>query len=71
MIRADLHKKGLGKLLLEKRLALADVLYPGCPVVVSTSQQAYAFFEKYGFETLRTEEDHWAKGLHLYEMRKR
>ncbi len=71
MVQASLHKQGLGKFLLEQRLALAETIYPGCPMVVATSQHTYAFFEKYGFETQRIVADHWAKGLHLYDMKKR
>lgn len=39
-------------------------------IEVHTSQLAYKFFARFGFETTYTEEDHWAPGLHLYKMKK-
>ncbi len=35
---------------------------------VRTSQLIYPFFEKFGFKTIYTEEDYWAKGFDLYDM---
>lgn len=35
---------------------------------VTTSQLAYKFFEKFGYKTKRIVENHWGKGLDLYEM---
>jgi len=37
-------------------------------LVVTTSQLAYQFFEKFGFKLLQTEKDHWGPGLDLYLM---
>lgn len=36
--------------------------------VVTTSQLAYRFFEKFGYSLSRTEKDYWGKGLDLYEI---
>lgn len=36
--------------------------------VVTTSQLAYKFFEKFGYRTVKIEKDYWGKGLDLYEM---
>ncbi|MFT7589761.1 MAG: ribosomal protein S18 acetylase RimI-like enzyme [Limisphaerales bacterium] len=36
--------------------------------IVTTSQRAYKFFEKFGFRTIEKEKNHWGKGLHLYLM---
>jgi len=36
--------------------------------VVTTSQLAYKFFEKFGYKLIKTEKDYWGLGLDLYEM---
>lgn len=36
--------------------------------VITTSQLAYRFFEKFGFRLLKTEKDFWGKGLDLYQL---
>lgn len=38
-------------------------------IVVRTSQFAYKFYQKVGFELEKTEKDFWAKGFDLYQMR--
>lgn len=37
-------------------------------LVVTTSQLAWKFFEKCGYQLIRTEKDYWGKGLDLYLM---
>ncbi len=37
-------------------------------LVVTTSQYAYGFFEKFGYKTIKIEKDYWGQGLDLYEM---
>ena len=37
-------------------------------LVVTTSQLAYKFFDKFGYVLVMTEKDHWEKGLDLYLM---
>jgi ribosomal protein S18 acetylase RimI-like enzyme len=37
-------------------------------LVVTTSQLAYKFFEKFGLHLVKTEKDYWARGLDLYLM---
>jgi len=39
-------------------------------LVVTTSQLAYKFFEKFGLTLIKTEKDYWGKGLDLYLMEK-
>jgi ribosomal protein S18 acetylase RimI-like enzyme len=34
-------------------------------LVVTTSQLAYKFFSKFGYDLVKTEKDHWGKGLDL------
>jgi len=40
-------------------------------LVVTTSQLAYKFFEKFGYNLIETEKDHWGKGLDLYLMERK
>jgi len=37
-------------------------------LVVTTSQLAFRFFEKFGYELQQVEKDHWGPGLDLYLM---
>ena len=37
-------------------------------LIVTTSQLAYTFFEKFGLVLIKTEKDYWGKGLDLYWM---
>jgi len=37
-------------------------------LVVTTSQLAYQFFEKFGYRFAQTEQDYWAPGLDLYRL---
>jgi len=37
-------------------------------LVVTTSQHAYKFFEKFGYQVIQTEKNHWGLGLDLYLM---
>ena len=36
--------------------------------IVTTSQHAYKFFAKFGYQINRVEKDYWGQGLDLYEM---
>jgi ribosomal protein S18 acetylase RimI-like enzyme len=38
-------------------------------IIVRTSQLAYKFYQKVGFELEKTEKDFWAKGFDLYQMK--
>lgn len=39
-------------------------------LVVTTSQLAFRFIEKFGFDLIQTEKDYWGPGLDLYLMEK-
>jgi len=62
------HKKGFGKKLLLFRIQQTKELYPEVKIALGTTQHTFSFFEKYGFNTVAYEKDHWAKGLDLYQM---
>ena len=60
--------KGLGKQSVEYCLKILQANEKVEKTVVTTSQLAFKFFEKFGFKTIRIEKDYWAKGLDLFEM---
>lgn len=69
MVRADLHGRGLGRMLTETRIraALAD---PGVRrVAINTSQLTRGFYERLGFRLLEIVPDGYAPGLDRCEMR--
>ena len=71
IIHPDFQGKGLGSQLIDHRIAEIRRV-PGIhQVTVRTSQLAYPFYEKRGFELIRTVSDYWAPGFDLYEMRLR
>jgi len=64
----DYHGKSLGTRLLQYRidkLKSADGIQK---IVVRTSQLAYKFYEKAGFELLEIKKDYWAEGFDMYHM---
>jgi predicted GNAT family N-acyltransferase len=68
MIDNKFHKNGFGKELLLFRVKQAKELYPEVKIALGTTQYTFPFFEKYGFNTVAYEKDHWAKGLDLHQM---
>jgi len=68
LVHKEYHKKGLGGQLLSHRLQQIRMLYPDVPVIVDTTQFAYAFFEKYGFCTTKITNDYYETGMHRYDM---
>ncbi|MDO9001183.1 MAG: GNAT family N-acetyltransferase [Bacteroidota bacterium] len=65
----DYQAMGLGTLLLNYRIEKLEELKNIKLITVRTSQQAYKFYEKLGFEIIKIVEDYWAKDFHLYEMK--
>ena len=64
----DQSRKGHGRTVVEyclEKLMADDRVQK---LVVTTSQHAYLFFEKFGYQVLQTEKDHWGPGLDLYLM---
>ncbi|GGI56150.1 GNAT family N-acetyltransferase [Winogradskyella haliclonae] len=62
--------QGLGKQSVEYCLKLLREDSRVEKFIVTTSQLAYKFFEKFGYEIIRVEKNYWGKGLDLYEMEK-
>ncbi len=61
---------GLGKQSMEYCLELLRKDNRVEKFIVTTSQLAYRFFEKFGYRINRIEKDYWGEGLDLYEMEK-
>jgi ribosomal protein S18 acetylase RimI-like enzyme len=59
---------GLGRQAVEHCLAILKQNPQVEKLVVTTSQLAYRFFEKFGYGLVKTEKDFWGPGLDLYEM---
>ena len=68
MVRADLHKHGLGKFLLLERLKLIYKDFAETRVQIDTSQHSQGFFKKFGFEAVRVTENFFAHGIDKVEM---
>lgn len=64
----DYQGKGLGQQLLEHRIKRIKAQTEYKQIVVRTSQLAYQFYGKSGFQLQYIKEDFWAPGLHLYFM---
>ncbi len=68
MVKASAHGTGIGTKLTEYRINLLEQNSEVEKIVVRTSQLAYKFYEKMGFQLIKVQEDFWANNLHLYEM---
>jgi ribosomal-protein-alanine N-acetyltransferase len=68
IIHPEQHGKGFGAALTKHRLQKIKEI-PGIKTVwVRTTQLAYLFYQKQGFDLKRIEENYWANGFHLYQM---
>ena len=68
-IHPDSQGQGIGKALVQHSLESLKK-EPGIErIVVRTSQHAWRFFEKMGFELYKKEKDFWAPGFDLYQMK--
>lgn len=68
IIHPDFQGKGIGKKLLLHRINHIQNKEIKL-IIVRTSQLAYKFYQKVGFELEKTEKDFWAKGFDLYQMK--
>ena len=62
--------KGLGKMAIEHCLPIFKSKSEIKKAIVTSSQLAYRFFEKFGFILKKTEQNYWGDGLHLYLLEK-
>ena len=60
--------KSLGTKLLEYRTDLLNSMTSIQKITVRTSQVAYRFYEKRGFELVEIKKNYWAEGFDLYAM---
>ena len=60
--------KSLGTYLLEYRIKKLKSIDRVQRITVRTSQLAYKFYEKRGFELLEVKKDYWARGFDMYRM---
>lgn len=69
MIEPNSQGKGIGRQLIQYRMNLLSKNKDIEIVMVRTSQHAYKFYEKAGFELEKVERNFWAKHFHLYQMK--
>lgn len=62
------HRKGIGRLLMERRLDHIQSKKYFNKIKVRTSQLSYKFYEKLGFQLKEIKLDYWQKGFDLYLM---
>ncbi|MCG2785412.1 MAG: GNAT family N-acetyltransferase [Anaerolineae bacterium] len=68
MVQRDLHKHGLGSILLSKRIEKIIQSDPQAHIVIDTSQHSRAFFERQGFRVTGGAENYYGPGLHRVDM---
>ena len=64
----DYQGKSLGTKLLKHRIDKLNSIDGIQKITVRTSQVAYKFYEKQGFELIETKKDYWAEGFDMYNM---
>lgn len=69
LVHNDQHKQYIGSALLSYRLNQIATLFPEATVQLDTTQHAYAFFERHGFEVEKITNDSYSPGLHRYDMK--
>ena len=62
------QRKSLGTKLLKHRLNKLNSIDGIQKIIVRTSQVAYKFYEKHGFELIEIKKDYWAAGFDMYNM---
>lgn len=68
MVHRNLHGKGYGKFLTERRLEILQNMYSDYSIGIRTSRHTEAFYQKLGFETVKVTPNGIAPGLDTYEM---
>lgn len=68
IVHPDYQGKSIGKQLLEFRIEKLKTEKNLQKIIVRTSQVAYSFYRKFGFEVVEIVADYWAEGFDLYLM---
>ncbi|WP_455511399.1 GNAT family N-acetyltransferase [Butyricimonas paravirosa] len=68
ILHPEYQGRSLGSQLLKYRIEKIKAIDNIQKITVRTSQLAYKFYEKQGFELNEVKEDYWAKGFDLYRM---
>lgn len=68
ILHPEYQGKSLGTRLLEYRIEKLESIKSVQKITVRTSQVAYQFYEKQGFELKKIKKDYWAKGFDMYKM---
>ena len=68
MVHPQYRGKPLGTRLLRHRIEKLEAMRSVRRITVRTSQLAFGFYEKRGFELKGIEKDYWAEGFDLYRM---
>lgn len=68
MIHPNVQGNGLGSKLTQYRIDQIKTKPEVEVIIVRTTQLVYKFYQKLGFELIKTEKDFWAKGFDLYQM---
>ncbi len=69
LVSPDMQGNGIGRELLKFRLKHIQTYHPNWEVEVRTSQHAFGFYQKSGFEIQNVVRDYWAPGFDLYKMK--
>ncbi|MDX9992185.1 MAG: GNAT family N-acetyltransferase [Anaerolineales bacterium] len=68
MVQRSLHQRGLGSILLSKRIEKILQDDPRARIVIDTSQHSQAFFARRGFRVSGGTENYYGPGLHRVDM---
>lgn len=68
MVRRDLHRRGIGDLLLRERLSRITSHVDVDAVRLDTTQFTHAYYERVGFQVQRVTPDGYGPGMHRYDM---
>ena len=68
IIHPNNHGRGIGKQLVNHRIELIKANRNIDSIIVRTSQLAFKFYQKLGFQIDSITNDYWAKGFDLYLM---
>lgn len=68
MVHPEYQGQGIGSKLTQYRIDQIKMEPKVEVIVVRTTQLVYKFYQKMGFQLMKTEKDYWARGFDLYYM---